>query len=77
MHTIRTWAGTAAGTLEAPDQSTPPTSSCASPPTEGGLTATASRRLDARTARLRVATDPPGLQAFLGSSSGPAPLERT
>ena len=57
-----------------PTTSTRPTSSCGSRRPSGGLTTSVSRRLDPRTVALTVATDPPGLQAFLGSASGPAPL---
>ena len=74
VHPIQTWAGTASGTIDAPDHEYPSYLELRLTATEGGLTTTVSRRLDPRTVALTMATDPPGLQAFLGSASGPAPL---
>ena len=74
VHPIQTWAGTASGTIDAPDHEYPSYLELRLTAAEGGLTTTVSRRLDPRTVALTMATDPPGLQAFLGSASGPAPL---
>ena len=74
VHPIQTWAGTASGVINAPDHEYPSYLELRLTATESGLSTTVSRRLDPRTVALTVATEPPGLQAFLGSASGPAPL---
>ena len=73
VHPIQTWTG-AGGSLAAPDHEYPSYLELRLTANDGGLATTVSRRLDPRTVRLAVATDPPGLDAFLGSESGPAPL---
>ncbi len=74
VHPVQTWAGTASGTVAAPDHEYPSYLELRLTATDAGLTTSVSRRLDPRTVALTVATDPPGLQAFLGSASGTAPL---
>jgi glucose/arabinose dehydrogenase len=75
VHPIQTWAGVAGGSVTAPDHEYPSHLELQLTATDGGLSTTVSRRLDPRTSRLRVDTDPQGLDAFLGSESGPAPLD--
>jgi glucose/arabinose dehydrogenase len=75
VHPIQTWTGVAGGSVAAPDHEYPSHLELRLTATDGGLSTTVSRRLDPRTSRVRVETDPPGLAAFLGSESGPAPLE--
>jgi hypothetical protein len=75
VHPLQTWAGVASGSVEAPDHEYPSYLELRLTATDNGLSTTVSRRLDPRTARVRVETEPAGLEAFLGSESGPAPLE--
>jgi hypothetical protein len=75
VHPLQTWSGVASGSVKAPDHEYPSHLELRLTATEGGLGTSVSRRLDPRVARVRVETDPPGLDAFLGAASGPAPLE--
>jgi hypothetical protein len=73
VHPIQTWSG-AAGSVNAPDHEFPSYLELRLTATDGGLSTTVSRRLDPRTTRVRVETEPAGLDAFLGAEAGPAPL---
>ena len=75
-HLLRTIEG-ADGTLSAPDHEYPSYLELRLTATDsGGLTGTATRRLDPRTTELTVTTDPPGLAVGLGDESGVGPLTR-
>jgi PKD repeat protein len=74
VHPIQTWAGTAGGSFSAPDHEYPSWLELRLTASDGGLETTVTRRIDPRTSRLTVASEPAGLAVFLGSETGPSPL---
>jgi glucose/arabinose dehydrogenase len=75
VHPIQTWAGVASGSFVAPDHEYPSHLELRLTATDGGLDTTVARALEPRTSALRVASEPPGLDVFAGSETGPAPLD--
>jgi uncharacterized repeat protein (TIGR01451 family) len=77
-HTVQTIPGVASGTITAPDHDYPSWLELVLTATDsGGLTSTASVRLDPKTAVLSFATVPTGLQLSVGATTSTAPFQRT
>lgn len=77
-HAIRSWAGVASGSFEAPDHDYPSYLELKLVATDQeGLTHAVTRRLDPETVDLTFNTVPSGLQLTVGSSSGTTPFSRT
>ena len=77
-HTVQTFDGVAGGSFTAPDHEYPSYLELRLTATDsGGLTHTASRRLDPQTVQLTFATNPGGLSLVAGGTSTKAPFTRT
>ncbi|PRX20438.1 glucose/arabinose dehydrogenase [Actinoplanes italicus] len=77
-HAIRSWAGAASGSFEAPDHDYPSYLELELTATDQeGLTHAVTRRLDPKTVDLTFATVPSGLQLAVGPGSGVTPFTRT
>jgi glucose/arabinose dehydrogenase len=77
-HPLQTYSGTASGSFVAPDHEYPSHLDLRLTATDaGGLTSTASLRLDPRTVDLAFSSDPTGLTLAVGSTSQPTPFVRT
>jgi glucose/arabinose dehydrogenase/PKD repeat protein len=77
-HPLQTFSGAASGSFVAPDHEYPSYLDLRLTATDsGGLTDTASVRLDPRTVDLSFASSPTGLTLAVGSTSQPAPFTRT
>jgi glucose/arabinose dehydrogenase len=77
-HAVAAFDGVANGSFAAPDHDYPSYLELTLTATDSqGLSATKSVRLDPLTVLLRFLTQPVGLQLVVGSTAGPAPLDRT
>ncbi|MGZ4716861.1 MAG: Calx-beta domain-containing protein, partial [Acidimicrobiales bacterium] len=77
-HFVQTFTGVAGGSFNAPDYEYPSYLELKLTATDaGGLTSTASMRLDPQTLDLTFASNPPGIALTVGTASGPTPLTRT
>jgi glucose/arabinose dehydrogenase len=77
-HPLQTFAGTASGSLVAPDHEYPSHLELRLTATDpGGLKHTSSVRLDPQTVQLTFGSSPSGLTLAVGSISQPAPFTRT
>lgn len=78
IHTVQEWTGVAGASFPAPDHEYPSYLELVLTATDaGGLSATASRRLDPRTVELTFTSNPPGLPVAVGSASETTPFTRT
>jgi glucose/arabinose dehydrogenase len=77
-HPLQAFSGVASGTFVAPDHEFPSHLELRLTATDaGGLSHTASRRLDPETVNLAFGSDPTGLTLAVGSTSQPTPFTRT
>jgi hypothetical protein len=77
-HTLQTWSGVASGSFDAPDHDYPSYLELQLRATDsGGLSTTATRRLDPQTVALTFASSPAGLQLAVNGAAGTAPFART
>jgi glucose/arabinose dehydrogenase len=77
-HTLQTWSGVASGSFDAPDHDYPSYLELQLRATDsGGLSTTATRRLDPQTVALTFASSPAGLQLAVNGAAGTAPFTRT
>jgi hypothetical protein len=77
-HTVQTFTGVASGSFTAPDHEYPSYLELRLTATDsGGLTNTASLRLDPRTVVLTFQSSPNGLQLAVNTSTATAPFSRT
>jgi glucose/arabinose dehydrogenase len=77
-HPLQTFSGTASGSIVAPDHEYPSYLELRLTATDaGGLTNTASLRLDPQTVDLTFGSSPAGLTLAVGSTSQPTPFTRT
>jgi hypothetical protein len=77
-HLIQTWSGVASGSFTAPDHEYPSYLELTLTATDsGGLTDTATLRLDPRTVVLTFQTTPGGLQLVVNDASAKASFTRT
>jgi PKD repeat protein len=78
IHPVQDFDGVASGSFGAPDHEYPSYLTLSLTVTDsGGLTDTATVRLDPRTVQLTVDSDPAGLQVGLNDIAGPGPLTKT
>ena len=76
-HQVQSFPGVATGSFSAPDHEFPSHLELQLKVTDSsGLSTTVTRRLDPRTVRVTVESDPPGLQLSLGSQTAAAPFTR-
>jgi hypothetical protein len=76
-HTLQSFGGVAGGSFAAPDHDYPSYLEIELTARDThGLSATARRRLDPQTARLTLASDPPGASLTLGAQTATAPFTR-
>ncbi|MGE5275519.1 MAG: PQQ-dependent sugar dehydrogenase [Acidobacteriota bacterium] len=77
-HTLQTFPGVASGSFSAPDHEYPSYLELQlSARDSGGLTGTASVRLDPQTVALSFASSPPGMQLAVGTGGGTTPFTQT